>query len=446
MAKQGPKPGEIPTQVIPLPDPPSECGSAVMSDGSLTASVMLPCDESILTDTYTDIEMQRLRHLLHEPHHHSHTRPPSVLKPQSLKYKTNHAAPVEIKLAPTSECEHSIPSSKKKITFIEPEKQKSSKEPDGSTTDRSTSDDDDTRSKGSGSTTKRRRCCGWCSPMVVYTLFGIAITATIVAVGINMLLYFDRQKGTGVTSEGTTHDFTNGTTTLPPNNNDAEYSSIESMMRDILESQFRVNLPADDPLAPANLALQWLVTEAQLTNTNSTQVYDTLEKFGQRFGLLVMHYALPRAHSLYTSEDPITVANSAEPLLSEDFDSIPRQGLDECEWEGISCNFDGMVIQVDFSDHNLTGTIPSEIKFLANLRALDLSNNALQGTLPESIYGLQDMQKLYLYHNQLGGTLSRYIHRLDKLEILHLSRNKFVGPIPQEIQSDEEGFRPLSKC
>jgi Leucine rich repeat len=345
-----------------------------------------------------------------------------------------------------------------------------------STSKRSADDDTSGNNDDNNNATKRKKSC-WCNSTVIYSLFGVAITMTIVAVGINLLLYFDRQYDnagttttTTVSPPSTTHDFSRPPSTTPSQGNDNNngdpwlemfspsvspnipaVEDIATMILDIVTNQFRVELPNGDPMAPTNRAVQWLIDEAQdYHEHNTTQVYHTLEKFSQRFAVLVLYYALTTTASSSSSSSSgstgVTVVNAT-------LDAIPQRGLDECEWLGVTCDEndtdddnDKMISGLDFSDWNLSGTIPPEIKFLPNLVQLDLSNNQLQGSLPEELFGLKRLQKIYLYQNQLSGTLSPSISQWDSLQVLHLSHNRFKGPIPEELQqSDEEGFRSLRK-
>ena len=120
--------------------------------------------------------------------------------------------------------------------------------------------------------------------------------------------------------------------------------------------------------------------------------------------------------------------------------------FDECDWDSVSCDVYGRVIQLDYSDNELTGSIPSEIRLLYKLENLDLSSNEIVGTIPEEIYNLRNLNRMYLYHNELTGTISSWIGQLNSLEYLHLSHNSLTGSIPDSLKSYSETIlRPLSK-
>lgn len=58
-------------------------------------------------------------------------------------------------------------------------------------------------------------------------------------------------------------------------------------------------------------------------------------------------------------------------------------------WYGLTVDVDGRVTGLDLSDNNLSGSLPSSLSKLADLKKLDLGGNAgLLGPLPESLTGL----------------------------------------------------------
>mmetsp|Transcript_9837 Transcript_9837/g.22711 ORF Transcript_9837/g.22711 Transcript_9837/m.22711 type:complete len:247 (-) Transcript_9837:1390-2130(-) len=83
-------------------------------------------------------------------------------------------------------------------------------------------------------------------------------------------------------------------------------------------------------------------------------------------------------------------------------------GNSPCDWFGITCDrLRNHVQEIDLSRNNLVGTIPPEINFLSDLRALWLRENKLTGTLPALALGtLPSLTILYLEDNMLSGTIS----------------------------------------
>jgi len=235
-------------------------------------------------------------------------------------------------------------------------------------------------------------------------------------------------------------------------------SSVEYwMIVDILRDEFHLVVPINnenndndnenndnEEPTPMKQAIDWFVEELQLFPTYTDHYHD-LAKFAQRFALVTMQFALrghrsdDGGHKNGDGDGDGDGDLSTEPEQQQQslFNSFPfqqTQGDDECNWEGIKCNSEnGRVIEVDFSDSQLRGTIPTEIRFLYHLQVLDLSTNHIHGGIPEELFDLRHLQRLYLYHNDLTGTISPYIGQLKSLQYLHLSHNSLTGTIPSQL-------------
>ena len=102
-------------------------------------------------------------------------------------------------------------------------------------------------------------------------------------------------------------------------------------------------------------------------------------------------------------------------------------------WYGVVTDENDRVIELDLSDNELKGTIPSELGHLAYLEALYLSENQLSGTIPTALGALSNLIKLGLWSNELTGTIPPELGRLANLEMLHLGNNELSGTIPTEL-------------
>lgn len=102
-------------------------------------------------------------------------------------------------------------------------------------------------------------------------------------------------------------------------------------------------------------------------------------------------------------------------------------------WNGVVLNSDGCVSQLNLSDNNLTGTIPSEIGNLSSISYLDLQGNNLTGTIPAEIGNLQTLTLLYLRDNDLSGSIPSELGNLINLRSLYLSNNNLSGVLPSEL-------------
>ena len=83
--------------------------------------------------------------------------------------------------------------------------------------------------------------------------------------------------------------------------------------------------------------------------------------------------------------------------------------------------------------NELTGQIPPELGQLSNLEELRLNGNQLTGNIPAEIGHLGKLEYLWLYDNQLSGTIPPELGRLSSLRSLELHKNQLSGPIPAEL-------------
>ena len=83
--------------------------------------------------------------------------------------------------------------------------------------------------------------------------------------------------------------------------------------------------------------------------------------------------------------------------------------------------------------NSLSGSIPTEIGNLSNLEELGLSNNSLSGSIPTEIGNLSNLEDLWLRGNSLSGAIPTEIGNLSNLEELFLNGNSLSGSIPTEI-------------
>ena len=102
-------------------------------------------------------------------------------------------------------------------------------------------------------------------------------------------------------------------------------------------------------------------------------------------------------------------------------------------WYGVITDENDRVIELDLSDNELNGTIPSELGHLTYLEVLYLSENQLSGSIPSEISVLSNLIELSLWTNELTGPIPPELGRLANLEMLHLGKNELSGTIPTEL-------------
>jgi len=454
----------IPRFVIPLPAPPSDCGSAYQSDSSLTASIY-PADPNFRSNTFDDIDRSAHSQIVDSDKEDDEDEADTEKTKKEVTFlsvnidktttsfgsgqkskRSNGSTAVETECFtddlegqryPQSIFQHGNKNKKdiqkKKVTVVEPAKSWSEER-----------FEENLRLQEEIRKTKKREIC---CRKAVYVLIFLSFLAIVIGGGLSAMVYYDvidlgninlnfdfLRRNTTKSDKEQDGVFETPLPTFSPNLDNLKPTSKptalptvfdatneRTFITDTLSGQFRISLPENDPYAPSNRAVNWMARELKsVGDGNFEYKYDNLGKFAQRFALLSTQFS----------------------LLGDDVDIEPRRfffdkqmGVDECEWEGVRCDAYGRVIELDFSDLELTGRIASEIHYLFKLETLDLSNNGITGSIPSHIYDLRNLKKLYLYRNELMGTISTLIGNLDSLEYLHLSSNLLSGSIPNELQS-----------
>ena len=103
------------------------------------------------------------------------------------------------------------------------------------------------------------------------------------------------------------------------------------------------------------------------------------------------------------------------------------------EWHGVATDDEGRVAGLHLWNNQLSGTMPSELGSLANLRTLALQDNKLTGSIPPELGNLANLEELSLWGNQLTGLIPASLSSLANLESLLLSNNQLTGEIPTEL-------------
>lgn len=500
----------VPTHVIPLPPPPSDCGSVNMSTGSVTLTVFsqdsfvneaasswipptkehspspcppeLPLITSNIPPASPDPEPQQLRtaqdfheecstSLGQKSARQAPTLPP--LSPVTVMQQTKQPAKSSLRSG-TYSCNNSSTGNatestgssspgypyqhgrKKKTSFspLPPQECVIPADPAVTKTDMESQSNLNGKDPSDSSSITSSRKKGCKRGTIMYYLFGVALCLIIVAVGVNLLLYFDREATAGSSPSSSS----SGNQTSSPIDDDAVVenfnderppasapadatvtSSIADSIAELLTTQFRIVVPSSTSTvnSPARQAVDWMAFEILSSGQNPTTALDTysnnLLSLAQRFALLVLRYSLVGGDNL---------SNPTEDVSK--FIQYPTANVDVCQWVGVICDAPlGSVIEIDYSDIGLKGSIPTEIRLLPSLQVIDLSHNEIQGTIPEELYYLRQLKDIYIYMNQLQGSISTSIGQLSFLEVLHVSHNNLSGSIPQQLQSSGNQTRPL---
>ena len=102
-------------------------------------------------------------------------------------------------------------------------------------------------------------------------------------------------------------------------------------------------------------------------------------------------------------------------------------------WHGVTTDRNGRVVELDLSENELNGTIPSELGNLTYLETLNLSENQLRGTIPPELGNLTNLAVLNLFDNRLSGTIPSELGNLSNLGSLTLFDNNLRGTIPSNL-------------
>ena len=102
------------------------------------------------------------------------------------------------------------------------------------------------------------------------------------------------------------------------------------------------------------------------------------------------------------------------------------------EWYGVTTQA-GRVVELDLSQNQLSGQIPSEIGRLTGLTELDLFGNQLTGEIPPAIGDLDNVTRLSLWANQLSGSIPSELGDMESLAWVALGINELTGAIPPEL-------------
>ncbi|CAM6088875.1 unnamed protein product [Calypogeia fissa] len=104
-----------------------------------------------------------------------------------------------------------------------------------------------------------------------------------------------------------------------------------------------------------------------------------------------------------------------------------------CNWTGITCSADLLVIGLILPDLNLSGTMSDQIGQIVTLQNISLGSNNISGPIPPSIFHLSELQYLDLHGNYLTGPIPSGFQSLINLEYLNLNSNFLVGGIPEDF-------------
>ena len=107
-------------------------------------------------------------------------------------------------------------------------------------------------------------------------------------------------------------------------------------------------------------------------------------------------------------------------------------GAPVSDWAGITVVGD-RVKDVRLFSNNLTGSIPTSIGDLTEMRLLHLSDNNLSGSIPAEMANCKFLIRLYLDRNDLVGGVPAFLGSLNILREIWMNDNNFTGSIPAQV-------------
>ena len=93
-------------------------------------------------------------------------------------------------------------------------------------------------------------------------------------------------------------------------------------------------------------------------------------------------------------------------------------GQSYCAFHGVTCDVMEQITEIDLSQTNLRGTIPSEVGLLSSLTDLNLENNSITGTIPSEIGLLLSLRDIDLDNNSVTGSIPSEIGLLSLLILI----------------------------
>lgn len=199
---------------------------------------------------------------------------------------------------------------------------------------------------------------------------------------------------------------------------------------------------------PQNQAMIWMCKDKNVNTLEHT------EKL-QRYVLAVFFYSTNMVPSMHV-EDPKAWK------LADNW----MTNAHSCDWMGVECNEDKVIVAIYLEKNRLSGKIPVDIAIIANnIESLDFTDNMIhmreadfdafsslknlktllmddnylfsQDGLPSQMSAMTSLEKLRLSYNVFEGELNKHsvLDAMTRLTHLEIESNYFTGPMPNAIQN-----------
>jgi hypothetical protein len=169
---------------------------------------------------------------------------------------------------------------------------------------------------------------------------------------------------------------------------------------------------------PSTVGLMTALQQVQLNNNELTGAIPA--ELGQLSLLTSLELTQNRLSRLPTELDSL--------VLLQKF-SVANNQLEGPVPNGIGNSV--ALISLELQNNRLTGTIPTEIGNLVELRdVLDLSSNEFSGSIPTELGRLIFLRNLLLQNNRLTGDVPSSFASLRRVSVLRLESNDLTGVVP----------------
>ncbi|KAG2601528.1 hypothetical protein PVAP13_5KG440300, partial [Panicum virgatum] len=237
---------------------------------------------------------------------------------------------------------------------------------------------------------------------------------------------------------------------------DANNSSSRHSLRELKLSYCWVTGPIASSLVPKLRSLSKLILENCIFSHPMTNSFTGFEKLSS---LLVFSLSNSGLMGTFPSSRIFSIKTlkvldlSGNTMLHGELpEFMPGSALQSLLLSGTICLFYGalpsfaqwtMIQEVDLSNNNLVGSLPSDgCSALHNLTRINLSNNSLSGEIPVNLFSHPCLLELDLTHNNFTGHLLLHPNASSTLQHLFLGENNLQGQIP-ELLSKLSGLTRL---
>jgi len=117
--------------------------------------------------------------------------------------------------------------------------------------------------------------------------------------------------------------------------------------------------------------------------------------------------------------------------IKESFDTENNLLTGFIPHELIACS---ELVEINLSQNNFKGTIPTAIGALQSLNVLKLDQNSLTGSLPSEIFYARNIETFQLQSNLLTGSIPDAVGNLDRANLIAMNHNSLKGSIPRAFE------------